>query len=184
MSIGDTKLKDLEKPILIVLLIAIIALVAFTAYETGHTASAAIPTVTPTPDAVAPVSSAPAGYWTGTLQVTGLTTGAGWPEAIVADGRAFQISYSDYDMMSANSWANFYVTGTFNPYGTTIYIAPTVSISYTDKPVIYYNGIHYVYYHSNGVYYRDDGHASVIVNRDEAIAHGRILEAVPPHYRR
>ena len=170
---------NFEKPVLIVLLIVILALVAFTAYEAGQGHANAAPIVSPTPASTpVPVTTPdiPTGYWTGDLLVTSLTTGAGWPEAIVADGRGFRISYNDYDTMSANSWANFYVTSTFNPYGTTIYVAQSVNIEYTRQ--------YPVYYHSNNNYYRDDGRISVTVNRDEAIAHGRILEAVPPHYRR
>ena len=154
-------------PLLVIVILILAASSAYAGYNYGHvnaTTPSVVTVVTPTPTPV-PTPTAPAAYWTGALLVTGLTTGAGWPEAVVMDGRAFQISYSDYDRISPQDYVSFYVVSTSNPYGTIIYNAETVNIVSH-----HYSNTRYYYYDHK--YWRNDDRVTIEVTRDEANEHG------------
>jgi len=175
--IVDTK--EITTPILVIVILLLTASIAYAGYSYEHANTINTPTVatvTPAPTPV-PTPTTPAAYWTGPLLVTELTTGAGWPEAVVADGRGFQISYSDYDNLQPQDYASFYVVSTINPYGSVIYVAQAVSITSHS-----WDNMRYYYY--NNKYYRDDNHVTVEVTRDEASRHN-FVNVRPPsrgHY--
>jgi hypothetical protein len=151
----------------VIAVLILAAAIAYAGYNYGHVNTPSTPTVVtviPTPTPV-PTPTIPAAYWTGPLLVTELTTGAGWPEAIVMDGRGFQISYSDYNRISPQDYVSFYVTSTFNPYGTVIYNAQAVSITSHHR-----SNTRYYYY--NDRYWRDDDRVTIEVTMDEAYKHG------------
>ena len=166
--------KSIEKPIFVIVILILAAAIAYAGYNYGHTTNTVVvttPTVAPTP---VPTQTTPSAYWTGPLLVTGLTTGAGWPEAVVSDGRGFQISYSDYDNIYPQDYVSFYVVSTINPYGTTIYVAQAVSI-------VSHSWSNTRYYYYDNRYYRDDNRVTVEVTKDEAVRHTYVNEK-PPRY--
>lgn len=172
--IVDTK--EIKTPVFVIVILLLAAAIAYAGYNYGHvntvTTTSTVVTVTPTPT---PTTTTPAAYWTGPLLVTELTTGAGWPEAVVADGRGFQISYSDYDKLQPQDYASFYVVSTINPYGSTIYVAQVVSITSHS-----WDNTRYYYYDNK--YYRDDNRVTVEVTRDEASRHN-FVNGKPPSRR-
>jgi hypothetical protein len=160
-------------PILVIAILLLAASVAYAGYNYGHVNTTTTPivvTVTPTP-----TPTTPAAYWTGPLLVTELTTGAGWPEAVVADKRGFQISYSDYNRIYPQDYVSFYVVSTINPYGTTIYVAQAISITS-------HHWSNTRYYYWNDHYYRDDDRVTIEVTRDEAYRHDWVNERPPRQY--
>jgi hypothetical protein len=168
---------EIEKPIFVIVVLILAATIAYAGYNYGHvntTTNTVVvtPTIAPTP---VPTPTTPAAYWTGPLLVTELTTGAGWPESVVSDGRGFQISYSDYDNIYPQDRVSFYVVSTINPYGTVIYVAQAVNI-------VSHSWSNTRYYYWDNHYYRDDNRVTVEVTRDEATRNDYKNEK-PSHWR-
>lgn len=117
--------EKLTTPIIVIVVLILAASIAYAGYNYGHANIPTTPTVvtvTPTPTPTFSI------YTTNTVEIVTLTTGAGFPQANVADGRAFEISYSDYDRLRLHDRVQFTVTGTFKPYNDIVYQASNVYI--------------------------------------------------------